>query len=64
MTGPQALAMAVSGGFFGTLLALTIFFVFLRIIVAQAVAKWLRGPHERNECPVCKRPMLHEEAPS
>lgn len=62
MNGPLALTMAISGGFFGTLLALTIFFIFMRIVVGQAIAKWLKGPHERGECPVCKRPMVHDHA--
>jgi hypothetical protein len=57
-----ALLMAVSGGLFGTLTALTIFFFIARAFVTHAIKAWVKGPHERNECPVCKRPMQHDHS--
>jgi len=61
MPGPLALLMAVSGGFFGTALALTGFYFVVRTVIVRAFANFLKGPHERNECPVCKRSMQHDQ---
>jgi hypothetical protein len=61
VTGPLALLMAISGGFFGTAVALTTFYFLVRAVIIRALENWLKGAHERNECPMCKRPMQHEK---
>ena len=62
MNAGLALLMAVSGGLFGTLVALTIFFFVAKAFVVHGIKQWMKGPHERNECPVCKRPMQHDHS--
>ena len=60
MNAASALVMAIAGGFFGTLGAITISFFAIRYAVKTSIDKWIEGPHERNECPVCKQPMKHK----
>ena len=55
-----ALFMAVSGGAFGTFAALTIFFFFVRSVVRAGFDNWIKEAHEKNVCPVCKRPFQHD----
>ena len=58
----QWLATSFAGGFWGMLTALVVVFVLLRAYLIRAFREnqWLKEAHEKNECPVCKRPMRHD----
>lgn len=62
MIGTLELAMAVSGGFFGTAIALTGAYVIVRVIVVRAITQFVGGAHAADVCPLCKRPMQHDHA--
>jgi hypothetical protein len=57
-----ALLMAVGGGAFGTLAALTIFFFFVRSIIKAGFDNFIKTAHEKNQCPICKQPFQHDHS--
>jgi hypothetical protein len=47
---------------FCTAFALTMSYYIIRAAIVRAFELWLKGPHERNECPVCKQPIQHDHS--
>jgi hypothetical protein len=60
MNAANYILMSVGGGFFGTICALIIGFVFARTFIRAKFTEMTAQAHESGICPVCNKSAKHD----